>query len=150
MLVVERRILARLRTFFSLGDMNNAIHELIEHLNTRPFKKIDGNRGSRFKDGERSTLKALPTRAYEFGEWRKAKAHPDYRYRVTPGWHQPERWTRISGKRGPPSPEYARRRCRRAARRPIAVPFRAAALGRSWGMRGRRLLEFADSRNGQF
>ena len=39
-LVVERWILARLRhrTFFSLGELNAAIRELLEHLNTRPFK----------------------------------------------------------------------------------------------------------------
>jgi hypothetical protein len=39
-LVVERWILARLRarTFFSLGELNGAIRELLERLNTRAFK----------------------------------------------------------------------------------------------------------------
>lgn len=83
-LVVERWILARLRhrTFFSLGELNAAIRELLERLNSRPFKKIEGCRRSRFEDLERAALKPLPVRAYEFGEWRRAKVHPDYHIEV--------------------------------------------------------------------
>ena len=64
-LVVERWILARLRNqdFFSLGELNKTIAELIERLNTRPFKKIEGNRRSRFEALERPTLKPLPAEA---------------------------------------------------------------------------------------
>ena len=42
-LIVERWILARLRnrTFFSLGELNTAIAELLEVLNRRPFKKLE-------------------------------------------------------------------------------------------------------------
>lgn len=88
-LVVERWILARLRnrTFFSLGDLNSAIRDLVEHLNTRAFKKIDGNRRSRFEEGERAVLRALPERPYEFGEWRKAKVHPDYHIEVARAYY---------------------------------------------------------------
>lgn len=88
-LVVERWILARLRnrTFFSLGDLNTSIRELLERLNTRPFKKIDGNRRSRFEAGERGLLKPSPGRAYEFGEWRKAKVHPDYHIEVARAYY---------------------------------------------------------------
>lgn len=80
MLVVERWILARLRdhTFFSIGELNQILCELLERLNTRSFKKIEGNRRSRFEAGERSSLKPLPLRPFEFGEWRKAKLQPDY------------------------------------------------------------------------
>ena len=83
-LVVERWILARLRhrLFFSLGELNAAIRELLERLNTRPFKKIEGCRRARFEELERATLGPLPVRAYEFGEWRKAKVHPDYHIEV--------------------------------------------------------------------
>jgi transposase len=79
-LVVERWILARLRhrTFFSLGGLNAAIGELLEILNTRPFKKLEGCRRSRFEAIERAALQPLPARPYEFGEWRRAKVHPDY------------------------------------------------------------------------
>ena len=88
-LVVERWILARLRNldFFSLGELNGKIAELIERLNTRPFKKIEGNRRSRFEALERSTLKPLPVKPYEFGEWRKAKVHPDYHIEVARAYY---------------------------------------------------------------
>ena len=83
-LVVERWILARLRnhTFFSLGELNATIRELLERLNTRPFKKLAGSRRSRFEELERAALRPLPIRAYEFGEWKKAKVHPDYHIEV--------------------------------------------------------------------
>lgn len=87
--VVERWILARLRnrTFFSLGELNLAISELLEQLNARPFKKLDGCRRSRFLELEQSALRPLPQRAYEFGEWRKAKVHPDYHIEVNRAYY---------------------------------------------------------------
>ncbi|CAN5264415.1 IS21-like element ISPsy14 family transposase [soil metagenome] len=83
-LVVERWILARLRnrTFFSLGELNAAIAELLEELNTRPFKKLEGCRRSRFMELDEVALRPLPARRYEFGEWRRAKVHPDYHIEV--------------------------------------------------------------------
>lgn len=83
-LIVERWILARLRNqdFCSLGELNKTIGELVERLNTRPFKKLEGNRRSRFEALERSTLRSLPRKPYEFGEWKKAKVHPDYHIEV--------------------------------------------------------------------
>lgn len=84
MLVVERWILARLRnrTFFSLGELNQHIAELIEYLNTRPFKKMPGSRRSRFLELEQAALHALPVRPYEFGAWKKSKVHSDYHIEV--------------------------------------------------------------------
>jgi len=83
-LVVERWILARLRnrTFFSLGELNGALRVLLDRLNTRTFKKIEGCRRSRFEALERAALRPLPVRPYEFGEWKKAKVHPDYHIEV--------------------------------------------------------------------
>lgn len=83
-LVVERWILARLRnrTFFSLGELNAAIAALLEELNARPFKKLEGCRRSRFDELEQAALRPLPARRYEFGEWRRAKVHPDYHVEV--------------------------------------------------------------------
>lgn len=88
-LIVERWILARLRnrTFFSLAELNTAIAELLEHLNTRPFKKMDGCRRSRFLQLEKAALRPLPPRRYEFGEWRKAKVHPDYHIEVARAYY---------------------------------------------------------------
>jgi transposase len=83
-LIVERWILARLRNhqFFSLGELNGMIRDLLERLNTRAFKKIEGCRRSRFDALERSVLRPLPLRAYEFGQWKQAKVHPDYHIEV--------------------------------------------------------------------
>ena len=83
-LIVERWILARLRnrTFFSLGELNGVIAQLLEELNTRPFKKLEGCRRSRFVELDAPMLKPLPARRYEFGEWRRAKVHPDYHVEV--------------------------------------------------------------------
>jgi transposase len=83
-LVVERWILARLRnrTFFSLGELNAAIAALLEELNHRPFKKLEGSRRSRFLELDQPALRPLPTKRYEYGEWRRAKVHPDYHIEV--------------------------------------------------------------------
>ena len=83
-LIVERWILARLRnrTFFSLGELNAAIAELLEDLNTRAFKKLEGCRRSRFLELDQPALRPLPPQRYEFGEWRRAKVHPDYHIEV--------------------------------------------------------------------
>jgi transposase len=83
-LVVERWILARLRhcVFFSLGELNSTLATLVEDMNNRPFKKLDGCRRSRFETLERAALRPLPRRAYEFGEWKRAKVHPDYHIQI--------------------------------------------------------------------
>jgi transposase len=83
-LVVERWILARLRhrTFFSLGELNAAIAALLEELNTRPFKKLEGCRRSRFLALDQPALRPLPPRHYEFAVWQSAKVHPDYHIEV--------------------------------------------------------------------
>ena len=83
-LIVERWILARLRDrqFFSLPELNGAIRQLLEMLNTRPFKKLPGSRHSRFVELDRPTLRPLPERAYEFAQWKTAKVHPDYHIEV--------------------------------------------------------------------
>jgi transposase len=78
--VVERWILAALRNrkFFSLHDLNVAIGELLEKLNGRPFKKLEGSRRSWFEKIERPALKALPETRYVLAEWKKARVSIDY------------------------------------------------------------------------
>lgn len=77
---IERRILARLRdrTFFSVAEINVAIRPLLEEYNQRPFQKIPGCRTSEFNLVDRPALKLLPEHAYEYAEWRKARAGIDY------------------------------------------------------------------------
>ena len=83
-LIVERWILARLRnqSFFSLTELNAAIRVLLNDLNTRLFKKLDGSRHSRFIELELPALQALPARAYEYAEWKRAKVHLDYHLEI--------------------------------------------------------------------
>jgi transposase len=83
-LIAERWILARLRnrTFFSLAELNAAVHELVEWLNRRPFKKMAGSRLSLFEELERPVLRPLPARPYEYATWRRATVNIDYHIEV--------------------------------------------------------------------
>jgi transposase len=79
-LLAQRWILAclRNRTFFSLDGLNAAIADLLEKLNTRPFKKLDGCRRSAFEALDRPALRPLPQARWELARWRKAKVNIDY------------------------------------------------------------------------
>ncbi len=83
-LVVERWILAALRhrTFFSLAQLNTAIGELLEKLNSRPFKKLPGTRREHFEQLDKPALQPLPTEPYVYAEWKKARVHIDYHVEV--------------------------------------------------------------------
>ncbi len=83
-LVVERWILARLRhqTFFSLAALNEAIAELLPLLNERTFKKMPGSRRSLYEELDRPALSPLPTTAYPFATWKKARVSIDYHIEV--------------------------------------------------------------------
>jgi transposase len=79
-LIAQRWILARLRhrTFFSLAELNQAIAELVEELNAKPFKKLEGSRCSAFASIDRPAMRALPPRRYELAERRTARVNIDY------------------------------------------------------------------------
>lgn len=79
-LLVQRWILAALRnrTFFSLHELNLAIRELLERLNDKPFRKLEGCRRSMFELLDRPLLKPLPATPYEFDAWKKARVNVDY------------------------------------------------------------------------
>lgn len=79
-LIAQRWILAclRNRTFFSLEELNAVIAELLEKLNTRPFKKLDGCRRSAFEAIDRPAMRPLPPTRWEFARWKKARVSIDY------------------------------------------------------------------------
>ena len=81
---VERWVMAPLRnhTFFSLGELRDAIAPLLAALNERPFDKTDGSRSSWFEDLDRPALKPLPAERFEYAEWRKARVNIDYHIQV--------------------------------------------------------------------
>jgi transposase len=78
--VVERWILARLRhhTFFSLADLNQAIRELLDALNTRQMEHLGRSRRELFHLVDQPALKPLPEQPYEFAIWKKARVNIDY------------------------------------------------------------------------
>ena len=77
-LVVERWVLARLRhrRFFSLGELNAAIGELIDELNARAMRQLGSSRRALFEAIERAALLPLPAEPYEYAEWRRCRAGP--------------------------------------------------------------------------
>jgi len=78
--VVERWILARLRnrTFFSLADLNQAIHKLLYDLNRREMKHLGQSRLELFEELDKPLLSPLPVQPYEFAVWKKVRVHIDY------------------------------------------------------------------------
>ena len=83
-LIAERWILAALRnyTFFSLGELNQAIREKLEDFNLRKFQKLDTTRKELFENLDRPALKPLPEKPYEYAEWKKATVNIDYHIEV--------------------------------------------------------------------
>jgi transposase len=88
-LIAQRWILACLRNrrFFRLEELNAAIRELLEKLNTRPFQKLEGCRRSAFEKLDRPAMRALPARRYELGAWKLGVGvnidyHFEYDHRV--------------------------------------------------------------------
>jgi len=83
-LVAQRWILAVLRhkTFFTLVEMNEAIRELLEILNTRLLKKLKKSRRELFETQERPAALPLPDRPYQYAEWTKARVNFDYTIEV--------------------------------------------------------------------
>ncbi len=79
-LIAERWILAALRhhTFFSFGEVNVAVKQLLTRMNDHPFKKLPGCRREVFDRMDRPALKALPERRYELAEWKTMKVNIDY------------------------------------------------------------------------
>lgn len=106
--VAQRWILARLRNeqFFSLGELNARIAELLEELNQRPMKKLGGvSRRELFERYERSALQPLPGQPFEPATWCKATANVDYHVEFLKHWYSvpyllrhEEMWLRVTEK----------------------------------------------------
>lgn len=79
-LLAERWIVAALRhrRFFDLASLNDAIRELLERLNHRPFRKRSGSRASLFAALDRPALRSLPEQRFDLSQWAHAKVNIDY------------------------------------------------------------------------
>jgi len=87
--IAQRWIVAALRhrKFFSLGELNAAIRELLGKLNRRPFKKRDGCRESLFQQVDQPVLRALPAERYDLSVWSKAMVNIDYHVQVNDSFY---------------------------------------------------------------
>ncbi|MBV9357808.1 MAG: IS21 family transposase [Chloroflexi bacterium] len=87
--LVQRWVLARLRhrRFFSLAELNAAIRELVDALNTRPMRHLGSSRRALFEAHERAALLALPAVPYAYAEWRRCRAGIDYHVEIHGHWY---------------------------------------------------------------
>jgi hypothetical protein len=74
-LSAERWVIAvlRHRKFYALPELNEAIAELVEKLNQRPFRKREGLRESLFAELDRPALQPLPTERYVLAHWKTVR-----------------------------------------------------------------------------
>jgi transposase len=82
--VVQRWILARLRhrRFFSLSELNQAIRELVDQLNSRPMRGWGTTRRALFEQLDRPALLPLPATRYEYAEWKRCRVNLDYHVEI--------------------------------------------------------------------
>jgi transposase len=83
-LIAKRWILAvlRHRTFYSLAEMNAAIGELLERLNSRALRKLQQSRRQLFSLFDQPNALSLPEKLYEYAEWRIATVNIDYHIEI--------------------------------------------------------------------
>ena len=83
-LIAKRWILAvlRHRTFYSLAELNGAIHELLERLNDRALRKLKKSRRELFELFDQPNALGLPEKPYEYAEWKVATVNIDYHIEV--------------------------------------------------------------------
>lgn len=83
-LLAERWVIATLRhrKFHALTEVNEAIAELLEKINQRPFRKREGSRASLFAELDRPALQTLPTERYVLAHWKTVRASIDYHVEV--------------------------------------------------------------------
>lgn len=81
---VSRQIIMGLRNIqcFSLGELNAAIHEKLEVLNTTPFQKRAGSRQTVFDTEEHPYMLPLRQPPFEISDWRVSKVQKNYHIQV--------------------------------------------------------------------
>jgi transposase len=83
-LIAQRWILAvlRHRTFYSLAEINAAIRQCLERLNTRLLRRAKKSRRQLFESLDYPSALPLPLSPYEYAEWIKARVNLDYHIQV--------------------------------------------------------------------
>lgn len=80
----SRQIIAALRNAqcFYLTELNQAIFEKLEEINTADFQKRPGSRKKVFEEEEKSTLQQLPQTPFKMTAWKTAKVQLNYHIQV--------------------------------------------------------------------
>jgi transposase len=68
----------RKRQFFSIAEINEALWERLEKLNSRPMPHFEQSRREMFEELDKPVLRPLPETAFETAEWKRAKVGIDY------------------------------------------------------------------------
>ena len=68
----------RHRKFFSIEELNQAIRELRDRINQRPFRKREGSRASQFAALDKPALNPLPAEPFDLSQWSRARVNIDY------------------------------------------------------------------------
>lgn len=78
--IVYSWIFAKIRNevFYSLEELNAAIHEKLKDYNSRPMQRLKISRMDLFNEVERSELKELPAELYEFKKFKQLKVQFNY------------------------------------------------------------------------
>jgi transposase len=78
--IAQRWILARMRNerFYSLGELNARVRELVGDLNGRTMKLYKASRNDLFERLDKPALKPLPSDAFEYAEWKMVRLNVDY------------------------------------------------------------------------
>ena len=61
-----------------LAELNEAIFDLVDEINARPFQKREDSRRIVFERDERPLLNPLPSVRFELADLRKGKVAPNY------------------------------------------------------------------------
>src|SRR5580692_7212193 len=79
-LLAERWIIAALRhrKIFSIEELNQALLELRDRINQRPFRKREGSRASQFVALDKPALIPLPGERFDLSQWSRARVNIDY------------------------------------------------------------------------
>lgn len=85
--IVETMILGHLRNriFFSIQELNAALWEELEKVNSRKMQKLAISRKELYEEIEKAALRPLPQSRYAFREWAKVKV--GYNYHIWFGKH---------------------------------------------------------------
>jgi transposase len=82
--IVSRFVLGKLRNrrFFSLGELNDAVHDSVAKINAKVMKHLNQSRNDLFASLDRPALKGLPSERYQYSEWKRCTVAPDYHVEV--------------------------------------------------------------------